>query len=279
MRAPVIAVTLLCAAASAAHARQADPVAERLENSPRHHEWADIASANGRTVRTWVVYPEVGEPAASVVIIHENRGLNDWARAVADHVAELGYVALAPDLLTGAGPDGGGTSSFATTDDARNAIYELTNEQVMADLDAVVAHARSLDATNDTVMVGGFCWGGSRTFLYATHNSDVVAFFVFYGGAPDESSMENITHPVYGFYGGDDFRITSEIPKVTDAMARLNKSYEPEIYEGAGHGFMRSGEASGASDANRLAMEHAWIRWATLLQWESSGGEAGDTGD
>ncbi|MFG0276065.1 MAG: dienelactone hydrolase family protein [Phycisphaerales bacterium] len=251
------------ALASGADAQPADPARERLEHSPRHHEWVEVA-AGDRTVRTFVVYPEVSEPRAAVVIIHENRGLNDWARSVADRVAELGYVALAPDLLSGTGPGGGGTEAFESSDAARNGIYELPAEQVTSDLHAVVEHARAMAATTETVMVGGFCWGGSQTFRLATNNDTIAAAFVFYGSAPD-GGYDRIVCPVYGFYGGDDFRITGAVPEVTDRMDGAGKRYDATVYEGAGHAFMRSGEMPGASDANREAMESAWTRWAGLL--------------
>lgn len=256
--------------ASVAVAQPADPAQARLEESPRHHEWAEIAAPGGRSVRTFVVYPEVAEPRAAVVIIHENRGLNDWARSVADRIAELGYVALAPDLLSGTGPDGGGTDAFESSDAARNGIYELPAEQVTSDLNAVIAHARGMAATTETVMVGGFCWGGSQAFRIATNNNTIGAAFVFYGSAPD-GGFDRIAAPVYGFYGGEDFRITGAVPQVAEQMRAAGKTYAPATYDGAGHAFMRSGEMPESSDANRAAMEQAWERWAALLAQHAGG--------
>jgi carboxymethylenebutenolidase len=254
--------------ATPALAQPADPAQQRLENSPRHHEWAEVAAPGDRVVRTFVVYPEVDEPRAAVVIIHENRGLNDWARSVADRIAELGYVALAPDLLSGTGPGGGGTAAFESSDAARNGIYALPAEQVVSDLNAVIDHARAMAATTDTVMVGGFCWGGSQTFRMATENDTIAAAFVFYGSAPDDG-YENIACPVYGFYGGEDFRITGNVDAVADRMDGAGKRYDFTVYDGAGHAFMRSGEQADASEANRKAMEAAWALWEGLLAQHS----------
>jgi carboxymethylenebutenolidase len=238
---------------------------ERLENSPRHHEWIDVSQGE-RKVRCFVAYPEVESKAPAVLVIHENRGLNDWARSVADQLAEAGYLAIAPDLLSGAGPEGGGTDSFESTDAARAAIYELDNDQVRADLDAVVDHVRALDACNGTLAVAGFCWGGSLSFLYATQRADLAAAFVFYGSPPEgEEAVAAIHCPVYGFYGEKDARITAGVPAAAEAMQHAGKPYHPVVYPGAGHGFMRSGEEPDASPENREAREMAWVRWKELL--------------
>lgn len=240
---------------------------ERLQTSPRHHEFVDIESPGGRKVKTWVVYPQVDHPATAVVLIHENRGLTDWVRSLADEMAEAGYVAVAPDLLSGTAPGGGGTAEYGSEDKAIKAIYALKQDQVTADLDAVFKYAKDMSAGNKVVAVGGFCWGGGQTFAYATHNPDVASAFVFYGTAPkDEADYKNIKAPVYGFYGGDDFRITGEVPKVEKRMKALGKKYEPVIYKGAQHAFMRQGEMTGdAGNPNRKARDEAWERWKKLL--------------
>jgi carboxymethylenebutenolidase len=136
---------------------------DRLENSPRHHEWADVDSTNGHKVHTWIVYPELSHDATTVVVIHENKGLTDWVRGVADELAEAGYLAVAPDLLSGTGPGGGNTDAFPSEDAATQGIYKLKQDQVTADLDAVVAYAGSLTGSNKTIAVGGFCWGGGQS--------------------------------------------------------------------------------------------------------------------
>jgi carboxymethylenebutenolidase len=239
---------------------------ERLENSPRHHEWVDIDAAGGRKVRTWVVYPEVDHPATVVIVIHENRGLTDWVRGVGDQLAEAGYLAVAPDLLSGTAPGGGGTAEFGSEDAARTGIGKLSQNQVTADLDAVFEYAKELPAGNKAVAVGGFCWGGGQAFHYATHNPRIAAAFVFYGSAPThEPAYQRINAPVYGFYGGNDFRITGQVPEVEKRMRALGKNYEPVVYKGAGHGFMRQGESADAGSADRKARNEGWERWKNLL--------------
>jgi carboxymethylenebutenolidase len=238
-----------------------------LEKSPRHHEWVDIDSPGGRKVHTWVVYPEVNHPATVVLVIHENRGLTDWVRGVADQLGEAGYIAVAPDLLSGTAPGGGGTPEFGSEDKAIEGIYKLPQPQVTADLDAVFEYAKKLPTGNKVVAVGGFCWGGGQTFAYATHNPDVASAFVFYGPAPkDEAAYKNIKAPVYGFYGGNDFRISGDVPNDEKRMKQLGKKYEPVIYEGAGHGFMRQGEmTTDSSNADRKARDEGWQRWKKHL--------------
>jgi carboxymethylenebutenolidase len=238
----------------------------KLEKSPRHHEWVKIKSGN-REVHGFLVFPEVKEKATAIVVIHENRGLTDWVRSVADQLAEAGYIALAPDLLSGMAPSGGKTSDFPGGDAATKAIYALPPDQVTADLNAAVAYAAKLPAANGKVAVAGFCWGGAQTFRLATNNRDIKAAFVFYGTGPDrEEAIQRINCPVYGFYGGDDARVNATIPKSEELMQKAGKTYTPVTYDGAGHGFMRSGEEPNAKDANKRARGAAWKSWKELLK-------------
>jgi carboxymethylenebutenolidase len=251
--------------AAAAWAQEADPVLARLNDSPRHHEWVGVKQGE-RTVHCFVVYPEVSEKATAVLVIHENRGLTDWVRGVADQLAEAGYIAIAPDLLSGAGPDGGKTSDFTDRNGARDALYQLSAEQVTADLKAVGEYVTKLEACNGKLAVAGFCWGGSQTFRFATDRAGLAAAFVFYGGAPDDAeALGRIDCPVYGFYGERDNRITAGVEEIKAKMTAAGKTYEPVVYDGAGHGFMRSGETAGEDDPNRKAMAAAWERWKELL--------------
>jgi len=244
--------------------RAQDPSIERLDNSPRHHEWVSVKSGD-RVVETFVVYPEVSKKAPVVIVIHENRGLTDWVRGVADQLAEHGYIAIAPDLLSGAGPDGGKTSDFPDTNAARDAIYKLPPEQVTADLQAVADYAKTIPAADGTLAVGGFCWGGAQTFRFVTNRHDVAAAFVFYGTPPDEDGIKAITCPVYGFYGGNDARVGATIDDTVAKMKALGKIYEPVTYDGAGHGFMRTGEDGTGKPADKTARDAAWKRWLELL--------------
>lgn len=242
-----------------------DQVKERLEKSPRHHEWVSVKYGN-RTVQAFLAFPEVKSKAMAVVVIHENRGLSDWVRSVADQLAEAGYIAIAPDMLSGMAPGGGKTSDFPDGDSIRQAFSKLTQEQITADLNAVADHVAKLPACNGKVAVAGFCWGGRQSFMFATNRPTLAAAFVFYGNGPDKDAIARIKCPVYGFYGGNDARVTETVAPTSELMKQAGKMYEPVVYEGAGHGFMRSGEEANASEANKKARNEGWMRWKELLK-------------
>ena len=238
----------------------------RLEKSPRHREYVDIRSGK-RTIKAFVVYPESKNKTPVVLVIHEIFGLSDWVRGVADQLAEAGYIAIAPDLLSGSAPGGGGTAELGGGDAVRKAISSLPADQVTTDLNAVTEYVAKLPAGNGKVAVGGFCWGGGQTFRFATNNKKIKAAFAFYGTGPEsEEDVARIDCPVYGFYGENDNRVNATIPKSTELMKKANKTYEPVTYEGAGHGFMRAGEAPDAKDADKKARDEAWKRWKDLLK-------------
>lgn len=261
----------------AAHNHAVEPVAfsalvqdwakQKLEKSPRHQEWVKVKNGN-RTVNSFIVYPEVKSKATAVIVIHEIMGLTDWVRSVADQLAEAGYIAIAPDFLSGVGPDGGGSSAFADRGAVGQAIRDLPADQITGDLNAVADYVAKLPAANGKVAVSGFCWGGSQTFRFATNRANLAAAFVFYGSGPDNpEAIAKIKAPVYGFYGGADARVNATIPKSEELMKAAGKKYEPVIYEGAGHGFMRAGEdPANTNEANKKARDEAWTRWKSLLK-------------
>ena len=262
------AFAFVCVAllSTVARAQTADPVKERLDNSPRHHEWVDVESQDGRKIKCFVVFPEVEGKATAVIVIHENKGLTDWERSVADRLAEAGFVAVAPDLLSGTGPGGGGTEAYESRDAATKGIYGLDAERVLEDLDAVAAHAKTIEAANGKIATVGFCWGGGKSFAYACHNPELSAANVFYGTAPeDDAALKKITAPVYGYYGGNDARITQQVPRVAAKMKEHGKKFEPVVYEGAGHGFLRAGEQPSAGEADKKAFAEGWARLTMLL--------------
>ncbi len=230
----------------------------RLEKSPRHLEWVTVTNGN-RAVKCFVAYPEVKHKATAVLVIHEIFGLTDWVRSVTDQLAEAGYIAIAPDLLSGA--------TYEGLDDARKAIAQLPPDQVTGDLNAAADYVTKLPACNGKLAVAGFCWGGSESFRYATNNKNLKAAFVFYGTGPEDAdAIARIPCPVYGFYGGNDARVNATIPKTTELMKAAGKTYEPVTYDGAGHGFMRAGEDPKGSEANKKAREAGWKRWLELLK-------------
>ena len=106
-----------------------------------------------------------------------------------------------------------------------------------------------------------------QVFRYAAHNQGIKAAFVFYGGGPtDDAAVRRIAAPVYGFYGGNDARVNATIPRSEELMKAAGKSYEPVTYEGAGHGFMRGGEAPDARPGDKKGRDDAGQRWKELLK-------------
>ena len=268
---------------------------QKLAKSPRHQEWVTVKNGT-RNVNSFVVYPENKSKATAVIFIHEIFGMSDWVQSLTDQLAEAGYVAIAPDLLSGMGPNGGGTSSL-DRNAVGQAIRDLPPDQITADLNAVAAYISKVPASNGKIVVTGYCWGGSQSFRYATNNPNLKAAFVFYGsapaaadGTPTKEALAKIAAPVYGFYAGNDARINATLPKTTEAMTELKKTFDPVTYEGSGHGFMRAGDApepaapqpkgdkaaddKAAEDyqkaltawkGNKKARDEAWVRWKKLL--------------
>lgn len=237
---------------------------EELSNSPRHHEWVTLNSGD-REFLALVVYPESPEPTKSVLVIHENRGLNDWARLFADKLAAEGFLVVAPDLISNT-QGRKSTSDFEDPDAAREAIYALSPEQVTSDLNAVFERAQFDPSSTGEVAVVGFCWGGAQAFRYATNNPQVTSTHVFYGTAPeDKSALSDISAPVYGYYGEKDNRVNATIEETEDIMKNMGKTFKYEIYEGAGHAFMNRAHKPDASEANTKAHDAAWQRLLSLL--------------
>jgi carboxymethylenebutenolidase len=235
-----------------------------LEKSPRHGEYVDVKVGPGDSVRTWIVYPERKEKAGVVILIHEIYGLSDWIRGVADQLAREGFIAVAPDLITGKGPNGGGTDSVSSRDDVVKLIRGLTPEEVTLRLNAVRGWAVKLPAANGKTATIGFCWGGGQSFSYAASQPKLDAAVVYYGTSPETAELARIQAPILGLYGGDDARVDATIPPAEAEMKKLGKKYEPHLFEGAGHGFLRAqGDRNGA---NRKATREAWPLTVAFLR-------------
>jgi carboxymethylenebutenolidase len=228
-----------------------------LERSPRHHEWADISVPGRDTkVAAFIAYPERKDKAPVVIVIQEVYGLSDWIRAVADRLAEDGFIAIAPDFLSGKGPGGGGTDKFGSRDDVVKAVRSLEAPDVVAVIDAVSAYGRGLPAAKNKVATVGFCWGGGRSFHYATVRPELDAAVVFYGTSPDQDALGAVRAPVLGLYGGDDARVNATVGPAEAKMKELGKTFVTHTYPGAGHGFLRAQD--GRDGANLAASEKAW---------------------
>ena len=240
----------------------AEAALDALNNSPRHGEWIDVGEGRsgtnrwGDTIRSWIVYPERATRAPVVVVIHEIFGLTDWIRAVADQFAAEGFIAIAPDLLSGHGADGGGTP--ADRQQAVALVRSLRVEDTTRRLSAVARYGLSLPAASGMFGAVGFCWGGSTSFNFAANEEDLDAAVVYYGTSPGRAMLARVEAPVLGLYGGDDARVNATIPDAMREMRRFGKFYEPHQFTGAGHGFLR--QQSARDGANLAAAQAAWAK-------------------
>jgi carboxymethylenebutenolidase len=235
----------------------------RLNSSPRHGEWVEIAvPGSDKKVKAFVVYPEVKDKAPVVIVIQEIFGLTDWIRSVADQLAAEGFIAIAPDLLSG--PGGPGTEATGDRQAVMRAVSGLNPDVVTKMLNATRDYALKLPAANGKTATVGFCWGGGTSFRYATEQPDLNAAVVYYGTSPKVDALEKLKAPVLGNYGGNDNRVNSTIKPAQEKLKELNKTYEPNIYEGAGHGFLR--QQDGQNGANKKAAEQAWPKTINFLR-------------
>jgi carboxymethylenebutenolidase len=240
-----------------------------LDASPRHGEYVDVPMAGGPAIKTWISYPERKDKAGVVIVIQEVFGLTDWLRGVADQLAKEGFIAVAPDMVSGLGPGGGGTDSLGSRDDVVALVHKITPDEAIRRLNAVRAWALKIPAGNGKVATVGFCWGGGQSFAYAGAQPALAAAVVFYGVSPEPPIIDAIQAPVLGHYGGDDERVDATVPPAQAQMKKLGKSYEVHVYDGAGHGFLR--DQSGRDGANLKATQQAWPRTVTFLK-EKLGG-------
>jgi carboxymethylenebutenolidase len=229
-----------------------------VQKSPRHGEYVDVkVEGRDKPVKAYVVYPEVKEKAPVVIVIHEIFGLSDWIKGVTDQLAADGFIAIAPDLLSGKGPSGGGTDELAAGGgDVRKAVQSITPEEATAALNAVREYGMKLPASNGKTATIGFCWGGAQSFAYATKQPALNAAVVYYGRSPaDEAALKGLKVPVLGLYGSDDARVNQTIEPAQKVLKEAGKSYTPHIYDGAGHGFLRQQDGR---EANMKASQQAW---------------------
>lgn len=235
----------------------------RLAASPRHGEWVMVGTglaAPDDSVRAWVVYPQRADKAPVVVVVHEIFGLSTWIRSVADQLAADGFIAVAPDFLTGKRL--AGSPDNVPVDSAVAAIRTLNPDIVQRQLDAVARYGMALPAAKPVYGIVGFCWGGGTSFAHAVHAPALGASVVYYGNSPPVAALGTVRAPVLGLYGGNDARINASIPAADSALRASGKTYQPVIFPGAGHGFLR--QQDGQAGANLAATREAWPK---TLAW------------
>src|SRR3954465_4410288 len=191
---------------------------EQLKSSPRHGEWVDIKGTDGTPIKSFVVYPERRDKAPVVIVIHEIFGLSDWIRGVADQLAKDGFIAIAPDLLSGRGPNKGGSQELGAQGSTAE-IGKVTPDDAARMLDDVRAYAAKIPSANGKTAAIGFCWGGGTTFTYAIRQPALNAAVSYYGPmSADPAAYANAKVPVLGLYGGNDNRVNANIDAAKAAM-------------------------------------------------------------
>jgi carboxymethylenebutenolidase len=239
---------------------------ERVKQSPRRHEMATLPDGN-RTRLALVVYPQVTEPAPVVLLIPEDQGVNNWAADIADQIAAMGYIVISPDFLAGYGVNGGGRSTFTDLKTALAAHLRLKEEDLLADMNAWADYGKKLPETNGKLAIAGFGWGGGRAFRFAVQRKDLSAAFIFYDTAPPAETLAGLTAPVYGFYAEHDPRVSRTLEGTRTAMMAAGKKYEPIVYPGSDHMFVRLGEEAGNTNpANVLARAQSMARLQVILK-------------
>jgi carboxymethylenebutenolidase len=247
-----------------AWAQTPDWARQQWEHSPREKAWLQVPHGT-RTVDTFVVFPEGTAKAPVVLLIHDVQGMNDFVQNVADQFAAHGYIAMAPDLLSGMGPEGGGSNSFTDHRWAQQANEKLPTAQVMADLNAVADVAKTMSGSNGKLAVVGLGWGGTQSFTFASQRSDLDAAFVFHATAPaDAGILSKIKTPIYDFYGSNDERVSSTISQTKEMMQ--GKTFDPVSYEGANPDFLLTAEAPYPSWFDGEARRQAWQRMLSVLK-------------
>jgi carboxymethylenebutenolidase len=232
----------------------------RLDASPRHGQWVMLKTSTGDSLHAWIVYPERATKAPVVVVIHEIFGMSTWIRAVTDQLAKEGYIAIAPDLIPGGKiPVGADT---LTNQEGVAAVSKLSPANVQAGITAAANYAMALPSALHKYGVVGFCWGGTASFAHAVVSPTLGASVVYYGTSPSAADLMSVKAPVLGLYGGSDARVVATVAPADSAMKAMHKTYEPHVFEGAGHGFLRA--QTGNNGANMTATQKAWpatIEW------------------
>lgn len=212
----------------------------------------------GDGVKGYLAWPaNASGKLPAIVVIHENRGLNDHIRDVARRAALEGFVALAPDFLS---PNGGTPSD---PDAARAMFQGLSRDSVIANGRAAVAFLKGHAASNGKVGAMGFCWGGGAVNQIAINEPDLLAAAPFYGPVPDAADVPKIKAKMMLHYAGNDNFVNPGIPGYRDALAAANVDHVVHMYDGASHAFHN--DTAGAR-YNKEAAELAWSRTIAFMK-------------
>jgi len=236
----------------------------------RIRAWARIQSASGNSpnvqtenvqypsgeakLNAFVAKPASGEPHPSLILIHDDTGLNDHAMQVARNFAEAGFFTFAPDLLSRSG----GVASFQSADQIAEALTQLPTDQTAEDLRAGYSYLRSTLNPDASASAVGLGWGGWRTFLLAEKVSGLARAVVYSGSAPS-AGLSEIETKFLAHYGQYDFRLAGNALWVEQ---ELGKRFTYFIYPGVDHGFYDDSSPQFNAEAAKLA----WSRTLEFLR-------------
>ena len=215
--------------------------------------YVDYSSPGGTTgkMRGYLVRPTTEGPFPSVIVIHENRGLNPYIKDVARRFGAEGFLALAPDGLF---PVGGYPGN---DDDGRTLQRSLDQTKLKTDMLNSADFLKSHELSNGKLGSVGFCWGGGTTnFLAVTMGSHLSAAVPFYGAATKSEDVEKIQAPLLIQSAENDPRINAMWPEFEAALKSHQKSYVRYLYPGTRHGFHNNSTPR----YNETAAQLAWIR-------------------
>ncbi|MBU2992974.1 YghX family hydrolase [Octadecabacter sp. 1_MG-2023] len=219
-------------------------------------EYITYPSPNGTgDVRGYLVKPaNVTGPVPSVLVIHENRGLNPYIEDVARRVAKAGFIALAPDGLTSVGGYPGNDV------EGRELQSTVDGTELMNDFFAGFEHLMARDDTTDKVGAVGFCYGGGVCNALAVAYPEMAASVPFYGRQPAADDVPKIQAAMLMQYGELDERINAGWPAYEEALKAAGTTYEGHIYEAANHGFHND-------STPRYDEEKAELAWSRTIDW------------
>jgi carboxymethylenebutenolidase len=232
-----------------------------IANSKLKKEFVDIAMG-GVKLHTWVEYPDGDGKAPMIIVMQHGPGMDDWQRALADQLALQGFIAIAPDLHSGLGPNGGNYDSFGGTDEVMRATARVNPDEQQARYKAAYEWGKKLARWNGKVASIGFCMGGGNSFRFAVENPELAAAVVYYGATPKKDQLSKVKAPVLAFYGEDDARVTAAAEPTAADMKEFGKSFEYHIYPHATHGFLEFQDLAG----NPNATSDSWSRTIVFLK-------------
>ena len=217
----------------------------------------DITYAgDGITMKGYLARPKKISRYGTVVVIHENRGLNPHIKDVARRVAKAGFVALAPDALSGTG----GTPQ--NEDEARDLIGKLDAGKNLNNFLKGLEYVSSRKESNGKRGCVGFCWGGAMANQLAVHDPELKAAVAFYGRQPNTEDVKKIKSRVQLHYGSLDERVNQGIPAYEQALKEAGVKYALFMYEGAQHAFHND---TAPTRYNVAAAKLAWERTIGLF--------------